>query len=1110
MARIDVCRFLSRKDKWYMGGGNRLIWAPPFPLFLDRPGMWDAGHYFNFPMQPLFTWTLLDERGKEIPLEFNSRRWTPDLLTQQFTGRTESVALIAEERKTILPKDVATCTVTLQKWQGRKSRVHFVAWTAKEYSPSKNHSWISDIARIRGSMTFAEHLRLPDAPQHSCGVAFGLDRIPESFSVQVSEATVAQPAWTLSPLAELFSSGRLPRRMGQDGLRAEGCVTLALHAVLDLSPQREVNITVGLAAAPSVVEATASLAEALGSGDPPATSRAHWTGHFAGVPYFECSDKHMTHAYWHRWYGLRLNTIDVSEGNYAYPFVCEGIGYFRAPISYSAFCHMLENRWAHDAGLAQGSLLTFICTQRPDGGFRGYVDVAHTRPEMFYHANWGRALLRVDRIHPWEDFLAEAYTGLTAYARYFDRERDEEVSGLYDIDNHYETGQEYMRRYLAVDPQADRQHWGEVFRLKGVDVTVYIYELKRALAAAARKLGRGAEGELWDLEADRTKEAVRNMFWDPEEEMFFDVNPATGQRTHVKAAVCFYPYFTDIVDAAHLRGLKRHLLNPREFWTPFPAPSSSADDPTFSAEPRWKGTWMNCPWNGRVWPMTNSHIAEALAEAALRFNDRQLKRKAAEFIAKYIAMMFHDGDPKRPNAFEHYNPFTGAPSIYRGIDDYQHSWIVDLIITYVCGIRPDDAGVTIEPLPFGLTHLFIDNVVVRGHRLSLRLRGERRTVWLDGKKIRSVPAGQKIRLHNHAGTSPLSSRVVAAMQEHLRQRSEGMLETYPIDTEMVRRLRESVRALINAEDAKRIAFQPNTSDALNIVAAGIPWKTGDRVLLNDQEFPANVYPYLNLKRSGVELDVVGSRGGIVRVEDIERTLSPRTRLVAVSAVQFLSGQRTDLEAIGDLCRSRGAIFAVDGIQAVGGVRLDVQRMKIDALAAGAQKWQMGPHGSGFLYVTEELQSIIRQQYLGWLGVQDPWDFRNYAQPLAPSARRFEGGSLNMPGLWGMDAALSLLLEQGPSAIEDQILMLTRILAEGLASIPGVTVITPLADKLRAGIVTAQLPSSAGGEAVFSRMQREGVTAAVREGKLRFSPHFYNTPGEMETAVDITRRCLQQP
>jgi selenocysteine lyase/cysteine desulfurase len=363
---------------------------------------------------------------------------------------------------------------------------------------------------------------------------------------------------------------------------------------------------------------------------------------------------------------------------------------------------------------------------------------------------------------------------------------------------------------------------------------------------------------------------------------------------------------------------------------------------------------------------------------------------------------------------------------------------------------------------------------------------------------------------NHAGTSPLPTRVVEAVRQHLLDRSEGALDTYATDLELVKRARASVAALINAESPSRIAFQSNTSDALNIVAAGLPWREGDRVILNDQEFPANVYPYLNVKRLGVELDFVGSHKGMVLPEEIERAITLRTRLVALSAVQFLSGHRSDLAAIGGICRARGIQFIVDGIQAVGAVAIDVRAMRIDALAAGAQKWQMGPHGTGFLYLTEELQEIIRQQYLGWLSVHDPWEFRNYTQPLASSARRFEGGSPNLPGLRGYDAALSVLLEFGTRSIEGRILELTGHLHAHLASIPRAEVITPAAPEHRAGIVTLRLPPSADGTRVFAKMQERGLTAALREGKIRYSPHFYNTPEEMAAAAEITRSCLRDP
>ncbi|HCV42405.1 MAG TPA: hypothetical protein DGH68_02905, partial [Bacteroidetes bacterium] len=548
----------------------------------------------------------------------------------------------------------------------------------------------------------------------------------------------------LTPFFEQFQKGRLSNKEKLHGVNSDGLLYIGIHSTIVLKPKEEERIIIALAAASSIHEARQNLTLALELEDPIQLSEMNWNDHFSSVPYFECSDEYLTRYYWYRWYGLKLNTIATGEDNYSYPFVCEGIGYFRAPISYSAMCHMLENRWMHTPELAQGSLLTFIDNQREDGGFRGYIDVNYYRQEMFYHANWGNAAIQLDAIHPSPEFLQVAYEGLKKYAYYFDRERDEEISGLYDIDNHYETGQEYMHRYTVVNPNADQDNWGEVFRLKGVDVTVYIYELKRALSTMADKIGKTDEAELWNFEADKIKASVLERMWDPEQEMFFDVDPATGQRTKVKTATCFYPYLTDIVSELHLPGLKRHLFNPKEFWTKYPVPSSSADDKFFSAEPDWKGKRMNCPWNGRVWPMTNSHIAEALAHSAIRFSDGQLKKKAAEFITKFIQLMFFDGGPTKPNCFEHYNPLTGQPSIYRGIDDYQHSWVADLIIKYVCGVRPNENGTTIDPFPFGLKHALIEEVIAKGRRIKVEISGKRFSVWVDGTKFGESTIGRPI------------------------------------------------------------------------------------------------------------------------------------------------------------------------------------------------------------------------------------------------------------------------------------------------------------------------------------------------------------------------------
>ena len=362
---------------------------------------------------------------------------------------------------------------------------------------------------------------------------------------------------------------------------------------------------------------------------------------------------------------------------------------------------------------------------------------------------------------------------------------------------------------------------------------------------------------------------------------------------------------------------------------------------------------------------------------------------------------------------------------------------------------------------------------------------------------------------NHAATGPLSTRVLDAIRRHLEHRSTGTLDTYEADIGMVAELRSRVARLINAPSADRIAFPPNTSEAIAIVASGLRWRAGDRILLNSAEFPANVYPYTALRHAGVELDFLRCERGVVTPEMIEPAIGPRTRLVGLSAVQFLSGYRADLEAIGEICRRRDVILVVDGIQGVGAVRMDVQAMKIDALAAGAQKWQLSPHGSGFLYVTEELQSRITPSHLGWLSVDDPWKFYEHDQPLAASARRYEPGTLTIPSLWGMHASLGLLLEVGMTEVEQAVLDNSGRLIAGLREIDGVVIHTPEDRSGYAGIVTFGFTAGTDPRRVFLGLREAGILVSLREGLIRFSPHFYNGPSEIDAAVGLLKECLRR-
>ena len=360
---------------------------------------------------------------------------------------------------------------------------------------------------------------------------------------------------------------------------------------------------------------------------------------------------------------------------------------------------------------------------------------------------------------------------------------------------------------------------------------------------------------------------------------------------------------------------------------------------------------------------------------------------------------------------------------------------------------------------------------------------------------------------DHASIGPLSVRVRAALEAHLLGRSEGAVNTFFQDLELVKQCRKNLATLINAESPDRIAFFMNTSDALNVVPTGLQWSAGDRIVVNDLEFPANVYPYWNLKKHGVELDILPTRDGEVTPDMIEQAITDsggRVRIVSLSAVQFLSGFRADMAAIGAICKRYGVIFIVDAIQAAGAVPLDVQAMSIDALACGAQKWLMSTTGLAFLYITEELQQRVEQANLGWISVAKPWDFFRYEQPLSATATRYENGTLNFPGAIALGESVKTFLEIGVSNIERHLQMLTQLLMDGLCENPAFTHVTDFAPERRAGIVSATLADQASGDALCEKFLQRNITISLRDGRLRFAPHCYNTAEEIAQTLDVVR------
>ena len=352
---------------------------------------------------------------------------------------------------------------------------------------------------------------------------------------------------------------------------------------------------------------------------------------------------------------------------------------------------------------------------------------------------------------------------------------------------------------------------------------------------------------------------------------------------------------------------------------------------------------------------------------------------------------------------------------------------------------------------------------------------------------------------DHAATGVLGSHTLSAVTDYLAGRSGQVAGRSPNDypSALARgdRARERAAALVGVRP-EAVCVVPNTSYGLNLVAAGLDWQPGDRVAVPGCEFPANLLPWRALQDRGVALDVIPHRDGTFTPDDVASAVGPRTRVVAVSAVQFLSGFRADLAAIGDLARQHGAWFVVDAIQAVGAVRVDADALGIDLLAVGGHKWVGGLQGAGFAAVSGRLLGRLAPT-VGWLNGPVDWDdFESTTGDLHPDATRFHVGTFPTAGVYALDAAVGAMLEVGPDVVEAAVRDHAARLAEGLER-AGAVRYGPTGPP-GAGIVTVRVEDP---EGLHAWLADQGVAASVRSRLVRFAPHAWTQPDDLDRTLD---------
>lgn len=390
------------------------------------------------------------------------------------------------------------------------------------------------------------------------------------------------------------------------------------------------------------------------------------------------------------------------------------------------------------------------------------------------------------------------------------------------------------------------------------------------------------------------------------------------------------------------------------------------------------------------------------------------------------------------------------------------------------------------PTPVGLNH-----VAATGTTGSMD--------WQDWRRL--FPVTQD-RVHlNHAGVSPVSLRVAEAVHEFLAHAVRYDTERHKLWEDRAEAVRDGFARLIGATAAE-IAFVKNTSEGLSLVAAGIDWRAGDNVLAVDGEYPSNVYPWWALRRFGVETRMIPKAPGAVTVEDVAALADARTRVVALSLVDWNSGARALLAPIGAFCRERGILFVVDGIQGVGAVSVDVEAEGIDCMAVGGHKWLLAPEGLGCLYVSRRIVDSIVSVLHGWKSVTNAEVYLPYHFEPRPDAAKFEPGTPSVLSAIGLGAAIDLLHEVGPAAITARLRALGDHCANGLRAL-GAEIVSPWEPQRRSGFLVFRLGNDA--EKLAAGLRQEGFVVRARGGGVRVAPHFYIDEEDLNRLVATVRR-----
>ena len=368
-------------------------------------------------------------------------------------------------------------------------------------------------------------------------------------------------------------------------------------------------------------------------------------------------------------------------------------------------------------------------------------------------------------------------------------------------------------------------------------------------------------------------------------------------------------------------------------------------------------------------------------------------------------------------------------------------------------------------------------------------------------ELRSLfPITQRAVYFNHAAVSPPPITTIRAVEAQLRDVHENGSANFRSWLAVKEQARELLAGLLGARP-EQVAFMRNTSDSLSTVANGIAWRPGDNIVTFSHEFPSNIYPWLRIRDAfGVELRMCEEREGRIDISELERLIDHKTRVVAISHVQYASGFRVDLERLGHAARRHDALFVVDAIQALGVVPTNVEAELIDVAAGASHKWLLAPEGVGYLYLSDRARERIQPTLVGWISVPNPEDYFNFEQGWSRGALAWETGTGPAALVHGFKASLELLQRFGVGNIARYLEDLTDYLCERLGS-KKYEVVSSRAPGEKSQIVCIRHLEGRSAISLYHHLSSRSIITAPRGDRLRIAPHFYNTTAEVDEFIE---------